>query len=147
MAHTITRWEPFAELAEMRSRFDRLLADLGDGGDREWMPAIDMFRDNGHLVIRAEVPGIKPEEIEIKAEAGVLTISGKHEETSEEKGKEFVRRERRYGAFSRTMPLPEGVDPKKIKATTSDGVLEVTIPLPKEAEAEPVKIIPTSGGQ
>ena len=146
MAHSITRWEPFAELAEMRSRFDRLLSDVADGRDREWMPAIDMIRDNGDLVVRAEVPGIKPEEIEIEAEGGVLTISGKHEETSEEKGKEFVRRERRYGAFSRSMPLPEGVDPKKIKATTSDGVLELTIPLPKEATAEPVKITPTAGG-
>ena len=146
MAHSITRWEPFAELAEMRSRFDRLLSDVADGRDREWMPAIDMIRDNGNLVVRAEVPGIKPEEIEIEAEGGVLTISGKHEETSEEKGKEFVRRERRYGAFSRRMPLPEGVDPKTIKATTSAGVLELTIPLPKEATAEPVKITPTAGG-
>ena len=146
MAHSITRWEPFAELAEMRSRFDRLLSDVADGHDREWMPAVDMIRDNGDLVVRAEVPGIKPEEIEIEAEGGVLTISGKHEETSEEKDKEFVRRERRYGAFTRSMPLPEGVDPKKIKATTSDGVLVVTIPLPKEATAEPVKITPTAGG-
>ena len=145
MARTITRWEPFAELADMRQRFDRLLGELGDG-EREWMPAIDMIRDNGHLVVRAEVPGFKPEEIEIAAEGGVLTISGKHEETSEEKDKEFVRRERRYGAFSRTMPLPEGVDPKKIKATTTDGVLELTIPLPKQATAEPVKITPTAGG-
>ena len=146
MAHTITRWEPFAELAEMRSRFDRLLGDLADGGDRDWMPAVDMIRDNGHLVVRAEVPGIKPEEIDITFESGRLTISGKHEETSEEKDKEFVRRERRYGAFSRTMALPEGVDPKKIKATTADGVLEIKVPLPKEAATEPVSITPTAGG-
>lgn len=146
MAHTITRWEPFAELAEMRSRFDRLLGDLADGGDRDWMPAVDMIRDNGHLVVRAEVPGIKPEEIDITFDSGRLTISGKHEETSEEKDKEFVRRERRYGAFSRTMALPEGVDPKKIKATTADGVLEIKVPLPKEAATEPVSITPTAGG-
>ena len=146
MAHTITRWEPFAELAEMRSRFDRLLGDLADGGDRDWMPAVDMIRDNGHLVVRAEVPGIKPDEIDIRFDSGMLAISGKHEETSEEKGKEFVRRERRYGAFSRTMALPEGVDPKKIKATTADGVLEIKVPLPKEAATEPVSITPTAGG-
>ncbi|HET9013072.1 MAG TPA: Hsp20/alpha crystallin family protein, partial [Gemmatimonadaceae bacterium] len=120
MARTITRWEPFAELADMRQRFDRLLGELGDG-EREWMPAIDMVRDDGDLVVRAEVPGIKPEEIEIKAEEGTLTISGKHEEAKEEKGKHFVRRERRYGAFSRTMALPDGVDPKKIRASTHDG--------------------------
>ena len=143
MARTITRWEPFAELADMRQRFDRLLGELGDG-EREWMPAIDMIRDNGDLVVRAEVPGIKPEEIEIKAEEGTLTISGKHEEAEEEKGKHFVRRERRYGAFSRTMTLPDGVDPKKIKASTHDGVLEVTIPLPKEQAQEAVTITPTA---
>ena len=140
MARTITRWEPFAELAEMRSRFDRLLSDLADGEGREWTPAIDMVRDNGHLGLRANVPGIKPEEIEIKVEDNVLTISGEHEETKEETDKTFVRRERRYGAFSRSMPLPEGVDPKKIDAKTTDGVLEVTIPLPKAAAHEPVTI-------
>jgi HSP20 family protein len=143
MARTITRWEPFAELADMRQRFDRLLGELADG-EREWMPAVDMVRDDGDLVVRAEVPGIKPEEIEIKAEEGMLTISGKHEETEEEKGKHFVRRERRYGAFSRTMPLPDGVEPEKIKASTHDGVLEVRIPLPIEKAQEPVTITPTA---
>jgi HSP20 family protein len=145
MARTITRWEPFAELAEMRTRFDRLLSDLADGEGREWTPAIDVIRDNGHLVLRANVPGIKPEEIEIKVEDNVLTISGEHEETTEETDKTFVRRERRYGAFSRSMPLPEGVDPKKIDAKTADGVLEVTIPLPKEASHEPVTIKAKAG--
>ena len=143
MARTITRWEPFAELAEMRSRFDRLVGELADD-ERDWMPAVDMVRDDGELVVRAEVPGIKPEEIEIKAEEGVLTISGKHEETEEEKDEQFVRRERRYGAFSRTMTLPDGVDPKEIKATTHDGLLEVRIPLPKDTAREPVTITPSA---
>ena len=140
MARTITRWEPFAELAEMRSRFDRLFSDLADGEGREWTPAIDVVRDNGHLVVRANVPGIKPDELEIKVVHDVLTISGEHEETKEETDKTFVRRERRYGAFSRSMPLPQGVDPKKIDAKTDDGVLVVTIPLPKEAAHAPVTI-------
>lgn len=145
MSHTITRWDPFSELADMRSRFDRLFGDLANG-DREWMPAVDVVREDDRMVVRAEVPGIKPDEIEIKFDGGILAISGRHEETSEKEDAEFVRRERRYGAFSRTMALPEGVDPKKIKATTSDGVLEITVPLPKEAAAEPVSITPTAGG-
>ena len=144
MARTITRWEPFAELADMRSRFDRLLADLADGGEREWIPAIDMIRSNGDLVVRADVPGFKPEEIGIEVDHGVLTISGRHEETKEETGKQYVRRERRYGAFSRSMTLPEGVDPTAIKATTHDGTLELTIPLPEPSEPEPVTITPAS---
>ena len=116
MARTITRWEPFGEIAEMRSRFDRLLSDLADGEGRAWTPAVDVVRDNGHLVVRANVPGIKPEEIEIKVENDVLTISGEHEETTEETDKTFVRRERRYGAFSRSMPLPHATAPHAARA-------------------------------
>jgi HSP20 family protein len=145
MARTITRWEPFTELAEMRSRFDRLLTELAAGGDREWAPAVDMIHDDGNLVIRADVPGIKPDEISIEVDRGVLTISGKHEEAKEEQEKQYMRRERRYGAFTRSMPLPEGIDPKQIKAETHDGVIEVTVPLPKQAAAERVTITPTAG--
>jgi HSP20 family protein len=144
MPGTLTRWDPFAELAEMRTRFDRVFHDLADGGEHEWTPAIDVIRDDGHLVMRANVPGFKPDEISIEVDNGILTVSGKHEETEEKTEKHFVRRERRYGAFSRTLPLPDGVDPKKIKATTHDGVLELTIPLPKEAAAEPITITPTA---
>jgi HSP20 family protein len=143
MPSTLTRWDPFAELAELRTRFERLFDDAEHRG--MWTPAIDLVRENGHLVVRADVPGIKPEEIEIEVEDGMLTVSGKHEESTEETDERYVRRERRYGAFSRRLPLPEGVDPKKIKASTKDGVLEVTVPLPKEvAKQEPVKITPTT---
>ena len=74
----------------------------------------------------------------------MLTVSGEHEERKEEKDKDFVRRERRYGSFYRSMALPAGVEAKKIKAKTHDGVLEVTIPLPKEAKKEAVQITPTA---
>ena len=144
MQGALIRWDPFAELTELRSRFDRMLDDLGDGHAREWSPAVDLIRDNGHLVLRADVPGIKPEEISIEIDHGVLSLSGKHEETEEKTDERIVRRERRYGAFSRRIPLPEGVDPKKIKAVTRDGVLELTIPLPKEPAQEPVSITPTA---
>jgi len=144
MQGALIRWDPFAELTELRSRFDRMLDDLGDGHARAWSPAVDLIRENGHLILRADVPGIKPEEISIEVDHGVLSLSGKHEETEEKTDERIVRRERRYGAFSRRMPLPEGVDPKKIKAITRDGVLEVTIPLPKEPAQEPVSITPTA---
>ena len=142
MAGAMTRWDPFSDLAELRGRFDRL---FGDFGEHEWMPAIDLVRHNGDIVIRADVPGIKPDEIKVDVEGGVLTISGQHEESSEETDEQFVRRERRYGSFSRSMTLPDGVDPKKIKAMTKDGVLELTIPMPDEKREEKVSITPTAG--
>lgn len=142
MPGTLQRWDPFSELSELRMRFDRLFGDLADGRGRSWIPAVDVVRDNGGLMLRADVPGITPEEVRIEVQDGILTISGEHEETMEEKDKEYVRRERRYGSFSRSMALPAGVDPKAIKAETRNGVVEVTIPLPTEAAKEKVTITP-----
>jgi HSP20 family protein len=144
MPGTLTRWEPFAELAELRSRFDRLFDDWLDGHERAWTPAIDVVREDDHLVLRADLPGIKPEEVKIEVEDDILTVSGEHRESKEEKDKQYVRRERRYGSFSRSMVLPPGVDAQKIEAKTREGVVEVTIPLPREAQKEPVRITPTS---
>jgi len=144
MPGALTRWDPFTDIGELRARLDRMLGEP-EGRDRPWTPAIDVERDDGNLVVHADVPGIKPEEVKIEVADGVLTISGEHEESSEEKGKQFVRRERRYGSFSRSMPLPSGVDAKKIKAKTRDGVVELKIPLPEEAKKETVTITPTAG--
>jgi HSP20 family protein len=143
MAGTLTRWDPFAELGELRTRFDRMFDEF-DGRERVRTPAIDVVRDDGNLVVNAELPGIKPEEVTIEVEDDILTVSGEHQECKEEKDQNYVRRERRYGSFSRSMALPPGVDAKKIKAKTNDGVVEVTIPLPSEAKKEKVAIKPTA---
>jgi HSP20 family protein len=143
MARAVTRWDPFAELSELRTRFDRMF-DQVEGRQRAWTPAIDVVRDNANIVIHAELPGIKPEDVKIEVEDDVLTVSGEHAESEEEKGKQYVRRERRYGSFSRSIALPPGVDANEIKAKTHDGIVEVTIPLPKEAKKEAVKITPTA---
>ncbi len=145
MPGTLTRWEPFAEFAELRNRFDRMFEGLAEGESRSWTPAIDVERDKDNLIVRADVPGIKPDEVKIEVEDDILTVSGAHEERKEQKDKDYLRRERRYGSFSRSMALPTGVDAKKIKAKTQNGVVEVTIPLPKEANKETVKITPSAG--
>jgi HSP20 family protein len=144
MPGALTRWEPFAELGELRSRLDRMFDDFFDGHERRWAPAIDVERRNGNLVVRADVPGIKPEEVKIEVEDDILTVSGEHEERKEEKDKHFLRRERRYGSFSRSLALPAGVEAKKVKASTHDGVVEVTIPLPSESKQTKVEITPTA---
>ncbi len=144
MAGAITRWDPFADLGEFRVGFDRLLGDWLDGQERAKTPAIDVMRDNGHLIVRADMPGIKPEELKIEVDHDILTISGAHEERKEDKAKDYIRRERRYGSFYRTFALPAGVDAKKIKAKTKDGVVEMTIPLPTEPKRETVTITPTA---
>jgi len=143
MAETLTRFDPFAKLDELRTRSDRVTGPRLDGHERVWRPGIDVVRNDGHLIVRADLPGIKPAAIKIEVEDDILTISGEHEERTEEKDEEYLRRERRYGSLSRSMALPKGVDAKKIRASTHDGVVEVTVPLPTESSQEPVRIIPT----
>ena len=144
MPGTLSRWEPFAEFGELRNRFDRMFDELTEGRQGAHSLSIDVERDNGNLIVRADVPGLAPEDVKIEVEDDILTVSGEHEESTEHKDKKFLRRERRYGAFSRSMSLPPGVDAKKIKASTRDGVVEVTIPLPKESKKEAIKITPAA---
>jgi HSP20 family protein len=108
MAGGLTRWDPLAEIAHVRSRFDRLLDELGGQDHGAWMPAIDLVRHDGDLVVRVDLPGIKPEEVRIEVEDGILTVSGEHEERRSEEDDDgrYLRRERRLGAFSRSIALP-----------------------------------------
>lgn len=140
MAGVLTRWEPFSDLGDIRARFDRMFEDLSVGSEHVYRPAMDVMRDNGNLVLRADIPGMTADDVKIQVEDDVITLSGEHGEEHEEKGAKFVRRERRWGAFERSMALPAGIDPNSIKAKTHDGVLEVTVPLPKESGHEPVEI-------
>ncbi|MGD9736011.1 MAG: Hsp20/alpha crystallin family protein [Solirubrobacterales bacterium] len=145
MATELTEWRPMTEL---RHRIDQIFRDIGDGDGiaRGWTPSVDVVRSDESIVLRVDLPGIKPDEVKISVQDGVLTVSGEHEEKSEEKKERFVRRERRYGSFSRSMALPRGVKADDIEATTEDGVLEVTIPLPAEEKEQQVEIKPTPKG-
>jgi HSP20 family protein len=141
----LARWRPFHELEELWQRLDRALDETRGGGGDGWTLAIDLQEQDDKYVLRADVPGMKAEDVQIEVEDDVLTVTGKHEETEEEKKGDFVRRERRYGSFSRSMTLPKGVSSDQIEASCKDGVLEVMIPRPKEAERQKVTISPKAG--
>jgi HSP20 family protein len=142
MASELTEWRPFSDFAELRHRLDQAFRDLSEGAQRGWTPSVDLVRQEGALVLRADIPGIKPDEVKIEVEDDVLTVSGEHREEKEEKKEQYMRRERRYGSFSRSMVLPKGVKADDIEASTEHGVLEVKIPLPKAEEKQKVEIKP-----
>jgi HSP20 family protein len=103
----------------------------GDGQRTQlagWSPAIDVIQQDDDLLIRAELPGVRPEDVDITVQNGVLTISGKLEEEREEERRGYLVRERRYGTFRRSLQLPQDVDEDQINARFENGVLEVTIP-------------------
>ncbi len=125
-------WDPQSEMNRM---FDDVFSDLmrRPGGRQtgaeltEWAPAVDVLQRDGDLVVRAELPGVRPEDVDITLQNRVLTISGQHREEQEEQRGGYYVRERRSGSFSRSMTLPEGVDEDSIRARYENGVLEVTI--------------------
>jgi HSP20 family protein len=144
MATELTEWRPFSDFAELRHRLDQAFRDLSDGVQHAWTPSVDLIRKEDALVLRADIPGIAPDDVKIEVEDDVLTVSGEHTEEKEEKKEHYMRRERRSGSFSRSMVLPKGVKADDIEATTEDGVLEVTIPVPKAEERQKVEIKPKS---
>jgi len=109
-------------------------------GESTWTPSVDVIQKEGSVVLRADLPGIKPEDVKVTVEDDVLTVSGEHSEEVEREEGRYMRRERRFGSFSRSMSLPPAVKAEDIESTTKDGVLEVTIPLPKTEEKKAVEI-------
>lgn len=143
----MTVWRPFADFGELRHRADQLFREMGLGGEGSWAPSVDVIRKDGTVVLRADLPGIKPDEVKITVEDDVLTVSGEHAEETEEEGENYMRRERRRGSFSRSMSLPAGVKTEDIESTTENGVLEVTIPLPQAEQKQAVEIETKAKGE
>jgi len=130
----IERWAKGIE-----TRFPRLFEDFAET-EEELFPPVESLTKNGDLVIRADVPGINPKDVEVSVLGNVLTIKGERKSDKEEKKENYYRREISYGAFDRRLTLPEGAMGDKVKANVKNGVLEVTIPLGKAASAKKVPI-------
>lgn len=150
----LVRSEPFTDLAASWQRdIDRMFRSLAEsfgglGGvsDRrvDWLPAVDVLTRGEDLVIRTELPGIDPDkDVEIMVEDGTLHIRGQRQETEEEKGSGYIRRETSYGVFERIVPLPPGAKTDDLKATYNDGILEVVVP---GAAKRPTQRIPVQSG-
>lgn len=100
-----------------------------------WAPQIETYRRGDQLVVRADLPGMKKENVNVEVEADALLISGERQDEFKEARDDFYRSERSYGRFYRAIPLPEGIDPNRAKAEFKDGVLEVSMPMPKPQRA------------
>ena len=137
----IVRWEPARELASMEiDRLNRMFSDFyGETFSRAWVPAVDIYETDAHeVVLKAELPDMKREDINLTFENGVLTLKGERKFEQEVKKESFQRIERRHGSFSRSFTLPNTVDAGRISAAYKDGVL--TIRLPQREEAKPKQI-------
>jgi HSP20 family protein len=150
---TIVRWEPLREFSTLQNEMNRLFNTVfdaptaGNGGStlRRWMPAMDLVETDDHFVLRADLPGLAEDDVKIEFEDGTLTVSGERKAEHESKNEGYYRVERAFGTFSRSLTLPQGIDPEAVAAHFDRGVLEVRIPKPEEKKPRRIEI--GAGGQ
>uniref|UniRef100_A0A7C4GFL1 Hsp20/alpha crystallin family protein n=1 Tax=candidate division WOR-3 bacterium TaxID=2052148 RepID=A0A7C4GFL1_UNCW3 len=146
MARNIAPWEPFAGVSTLRDEMDRLF-DAFTGRltrgreDGYWIPPLDIEETKDALIVRAELPGMKKDEIKVSISGDTLTLSGERRHETEEKGKTFCRIERAYGRFQRSVVLPAEIDGDKAKAAYKAGVLELTLPKSARSKAHEITIV------
>ena len=144
----IIRWsDPLKEFAQLQDRINRVFTDGYGRGDEglktsgTWAPPVDIYHNGDHeVVLKAELPDMTREDIEITVDNGTLTIKGEKKLASDVKEEQFHRIERRYGLFSRSFSLPQTVDTAKVAAEYKNGVLTVRLPLREEAKPRQIKV-------
>ncbi|HUB72508.1 MAG TPA: Hsp20/alpha crystallin family protein [Solirubrobacteraceae bacterium] len=146
----LIRWEPARELQTIQQEMNRLFgtffdSQAGNGSvqgapSRRWIPAMDLLEEGDRYVLRADLPGVREQDVKVELEENVLTVSGERRSEEEERKQGYHRVERASGSFSRSLVLPEGVDPQQIRARIENGVLEVSVPKPAERAPHRVAI-------
>src|ERR1700722_14814741 len=143
----LVRWAPARELYPVQSEINRLFNTLFDTAtpvsgriSRRWTPALDIVENDGDYVVRADLPGLGDDDVNVEVKDGVLRITGERKSEHEERNDGYTRIERSYGSFARSLTLPEGVDPESVKASFDKGVLEIHVPKPEAPKAPTVEI-------
>lgn len=139
----LTRWNPARDMLNLEERVSRLLGDAVPGffsaeAPAAWFPPVDIHEDEDRVVLRAEVPGVDKDDLDIRIEGGTITLRGEKKQEKEVASQKAFRFERFYGSFARSFVLPASIDADSIKATYKNGVLEVV--LPKSEAAKPRKV-------
>jgi HSP20 family protein len=145
---SITRWEPFRDLVTTQDRFNQLFNDtfaraFGDEKEvapRAWIPAVDIYETSDGLVLKAELPGVNPDDVEIRVEDNTLYLKGERKFAKEVKEENLHRIERSYGTFTRSFVLPSTIDSDKVKAEYANGVLTLTMSKREEAKPRTIRI-------
>jgi HSP20 family protein len=140
---TTVRWEPLRELTSLQADMNRLFNTAFAGpvaGARRWSPPLDLIEKSEGYVLRVDLPGVGQDDLALQVEDNVLTLSGTRKQETEEGAAAYHHSERSFGAFSRAISLPKGVDAEAVTASFTNGVLEVAIPKPEQAKPRRIQI-------
>ena len=141
---TLVRWDPLREVAALQNEMGRFmnLFREGNGGSTQqaWAPAMDVWETDGEIVYAFDMPGIPEDKISVEFEDGALTVSAERERSQEISEERFYRYERRFGSFTRTIGLPQGISDDDISADYSNGVLELHVPKPEQSKPRRIEV-------
>ena len=143
---SLVRWDPFANLDDMFSRMPGLVGRwprwVGNGGGAavEWSPSVDISETDSEYLLKAQLPAVKKEDVQVTIDNGVITIKGERKQQKEEKNEKYHRVESFYGTFERSFSLPEDVNTDSIKCESKEGILTVHIPKAALKKSKPVQI-------
>jgi len=146
---TLVRWEPFREIASLQNEISRFTNGLLEGSGRTnqaWVPALDVWETESEIVYALDLPGVAEDKISVELDEGALNITAERERTQEESDERFYRFERRYGTFSRTVGLPQGVAESDVHADYKNGVLEVHVRKPEQPKPKRIQLSSGAGG-
>jgi HSP20 family protein len=140
---TLVRWEPFREIAALQNEMSRFMNGLLEGNGRTnqaWVPALDVWETEEEIVYALDLPGIPEDKISVELDDGALTITGEREQAQQETQDRLYRYERRYGTFSRTFGVPQGVTESDVSAEYKNGVLEVHVKKPEQPKPKRIQV-------
>ena len=143
---TMIRWDPFREIMSLRNAMDRLFEDSFVHPTRVWPElgggqlAIDMYQTDDDVVVKASLPGLKPEEVDISVTGDTVTIKGEHKEEKEVKEENYIHQECRYGSLNRSVTIPVQVKADKAEAVFENGILTLTLPKAEETKPKQIKV-------
>lgn len=141
-------WQPLGELENLQNEMNRLF-DFSIGRwpvrgmglmEGEWSPTVDVYDSKDNMMVKADIPGMKKEDIDISVHGDILTIKGEKKEETETKENNYVKTERFYGSFNRVLTLPSEIDESKVKASYKDGVLDIILPKKEEHKPKQIKV-------
>lgn len=153
---SLVRWDPFRDLVDLERDVGRLFGDLGfkslrrgDGERLGIVPSIDVYRHEDDLMIRADMPGISPDDVDISVTDDVLTVRAERRSEERIEEEDYLLRETSYGSFERTLRLPAGIDPETITADYRDGILEIRVPggAPRHAATHKIEVTAHAPGE
>jgi HSP20 family protein len=151
MATIVRRWDPWQQLARLQQNFDDVFGQVqtrqegGGSGGPNWLPRVDISRTGDNIVFKLDLPGIRPDQVEIEVRDRTLIVSGTREEERETDHEGYLTRERSFGTFTRSFTLPDGIEEDRIGARFDNGVLSILVPLPQETKPRRIEIA-TGGG-